>query len=214
MTEINMSYGKIDVESFAQSVKDNCEKINPAFVWDYKAIEFDNLTPKSVVVEVGGYTGSWIYRISKKYNPKVYVFEPQKWCCVILRELLKEYNCNIFQYGLGTFSGHLSVDNFETDGCKFDETKVDGTLLPIRDIKEVFTEIRLKKIDVMHINIEGGEFTLIPYMFKVGIFPNVLMFATHGWEKEITLLKSVKKYYNNIWDYGTNLSAWKLKEKK
>ena len=80
------------------------------------------------------------------------------------------------------------------------------------NIKKAFSDIGLSDIDVMMVNVEGGEFELIPYMMSKDIFPKTLMFQSHDIYKIKDLNQEVSKYYTNLWDYGTPLSAWKLKE--
>jgi len=85
--------------------------------WDKRSVEFP-LTEKSVVFEIGGYIGRWAREIAERYNPSLYVFEPQTWAYDQCRTALSLYpNAKVFPFGLGVESGFFPLGNYETDGC-------------------------------------------------------------------------------------------------
>jgi FkbM family methyltransferase len=215
---IDLGYGDVDISVLVKKVITESETFHNDSPWWKRSIHVDGLNKDSIVVDIGGYNGIWSYRIAKRYQPRLFIFEPQEWCCVILKELFKDYNANIFNYGLGKKSGDFSVYNFRTDGCSFvrelgGKTRGSKLKLPVVNINDAFNEIGLSNIDVMMVNIEGGEFKLIPYMMKKNIFPKTLMFQSHDIYLIKNLNEEVSKYYTCLWDYGTPLSAWKLKDK-
>jgi FkbM family methyltransferase len=226
MTKINVSYGEVDTGVMVAQINKVSKIYPPQFPWDKLAVEWPELTSDSVVVDVGGYTGTWSLRMSEFYNPKLFVFEPQEWCCIILKELLSGKNATVYQFALGTTTGSFPVyssynDYYENDGCSFVEfldkgrnrTNMKATL-PMREIGKEFKDIGLNHIDLMHMNIEGGEYELVPYMFKQNIFPEIFLLQSHSelLDRAGTLTKYLSKYYTVIWDYGTvALSAYRLK---
>lgn len=206
-----------DLKKIARSIRAESEKNHEPQPWWKQSKELTGITNKSVVVDVGGYTGGWAYGIAKKYNPYLFIFEPQEWCCDIIEEVLNRYKCRVFRFGLGTTSGTYPVYNFRTDGCSFEEViagekRLSNNKLQMVEIGNAFRQIPITRIDVMMVNIEGGEFELIPYMFTQGIFPKQLMFQCHDIYMINDLVRVVREYYSNVWDFGTPLSLWRLNE--
>lgn len=211
--KVKMSYGEFEVERLAAHVRDLARDIPPANVWDRLAVEWTDINKDSVVVEIGAYWGVWSFRMAERYDPKLYIFEPQLWCCDVLRELLKDYQAKIYPYALGIKSGDFPVFEHETDGCTFETSEDRGwgkSTLRMEEIGKVFKKEKLTNIDLLHMNAEGTEFDLIPYLFAKKIFPKILMFQGHDQSREPELRELIKKYYTILWDWGTNLSAWKF----
>ena len=53
----------------------------------------------SIVFEIGGYEGRWSLQMAEKYNPRLYIFEPQDWARERCREKLKDYEViSLVQY--------------------------------------------------------------------------------------------------------------------
>ena len=207
----------MNLKKFARGIRANAKKNYKTNPWWERSADLEGINSKSIVVDIGGYTGEWAYRIAKKYNPYLYIFEPQEWCYPVLEEVFKYHKAKIFSFGLGTETGWFPVYNNKSDGCSFEqiiagETRSSNSTLSMMEIGEIFKYIPLTDIDVMMINIEGGEFELIPHMLKQGILPKQLMFQCHDINKIHDLVQVVKEYYTNVWDYGTPLSLWRLNE--
>mgnify|MGYP001442222580 CR=1 FL=1 len=211
--KIKMSYGEIDLDVFAKHTRELARNINPNNLWDIQAIDWPGTNEDSLVVEVGGYHGQWSFRMAEKYHPHLFIFEPQPWCCEVIERVMGEHFFLLFPYALGDKTGDMPVFEYETDGCTFDEKEDTGwghATLPMQDIKAVVDRFGLDDIDIMHMNAEGSEFVLIPYMLKTGILPKVLMFQGHDQAREPALRELLSKRYTILWDHGTALSAWGL----
>jgi len=181
--------------------------------WDIKSIEWD-LTPYSVVVELGGYEGRWSKLIAEKYHPKIFAFEPQVWAADKYRQLLGD-GAQCFTYGLGTHAAVLPMGEYETDGCSFVKTTRTTGTGELREYHSALAALGISAIDLMLMNIEGYEFKLLPHIMPL---PNVKWFmiqfhcdtmqefdAYHEWRFVI------KKTHSLLWDYGKTLSAWERK---
>lgn len=187
---------------------------NPEHVWDRKAIEWPHLTPESVVFEVGSYKGRWALQIARRYNPRLYCFEPQSWAREVTAAVLADYNAQVFGFGLGDHDGSLNMGEFGTDGCSFlASTRETGTG-QLRDIAEVLPEIGVSHIDLMLVNVEGYEHVLLPYMLSQGIAPDILMVQCHetGNYGCSDLWHLLGMEYDPLWSFGSVLSAWKRKK--
>lgn len=178
--------------------------------WDRRALEWP-LTHESVVVEAGGYIGRWALQIAERYAPRLYVFEPQGWAYNACREVLGD-RATVLGYGLGVADGFAHMRAYETDGCTFVDG--DGPMAEMREIGGVVKRFGLSHIDLMLINIEGYEYTLIPHMLDQGILPQRLMVQFHtfadpsGVETGRIFDRLAEFGYRIAWTYGIVLTAW------
>jgi FkbM family methyltransferase len=171
---------------------------NPEHEWDRRALDWP-LTMNSVVVEVGGYCGRWALQIAARYHPRLFVFEPQPWAADVCRAVLGD-QAQVVQAALGTAFGPAMMDKWETDGCSLVESG-DRQVVMI-EIGTAFQQLEIGHIDLMLMNIEGYEHTLIPYMLSQGIRPRRLMVQCHG-----DMIDQIDGY-RMLWTYGMVLTAW------
>jgi len=183
---------------------------NVEHAWDRRAIEWDDLTPSSIVVEVGGYTGRWALQIAERYGPKLFVFEPQGWAAEVCREVLGD-RATVLEYALGTQSATLYMGAWGTDGCSFVNpgSEHEGDMV---EIGAAYAALGLARVDLMLMNIEGYEYTLLPHMIARGLLPDRLMVQWHppngGEAQHDALLAAIERTHRRLWDYGAVLMAW------
>jgi FkbM family methyltransferase len=185
---------------------------HPEHIWDERALDWP-LTKESVVVEVGGYTGRWALQIALRYQPRLYVFEPQPWAHAVCADVLAD-SATVLPYGLGDHDGTLPMGQWETDGCSF--VNVVGTQSEGRicEAAAALKQLEISDIDLLLMNIEGYEYTLLPHLLDVGILPKRLIMQWHlfgdpwgmtmagHWARLETL------GYRIVWTYGVMLTAW------
>jgi len=186
---------------------------NPEYPWDTRALDWP-LDEQSTVVEVGGYCGRWALQIAERYHPRLFVFEPQPWAHAVAQAVLGDMAA-VLPYGLSDHDATMQMGNFETDGCSLVNIKA-GTTAPAHFVKisNAFIQLNIDKIDLLLMNIEGYEYTLLPYMLDRGILPKRLMVQYHlfgdpyglimagHWERLEAL------GYKIAWTYGIMLTAW------
>jgi hypothetical protein len=176
--------------------------------WDERAIDWP-LTAESVVVEVGGYTGRWALQIAERYGCLIEVYEPQPWAAAVCVEVLKPYAASVLPWGLGVRNEELPMGEWETDGCSFIKP-ANGPLCQLVDAATVLPGC----IDLMLMNIEGYEYTLIPYLLDNGILPQRLMVQFHPFTDDQKAIQT--QIYDRLaalgyaiaWSYDVILTAW------
>lgn len=179
--------------------------------WDARSLDWP-IGRKSTVVEVGGYKGRWALQIVERYRPRLFVFEPQHWAAIVCAEILGKYTTTL-AYGLGVRNEQLPMGDWGTDGCSFLKPHADGWG-ELREIGATFKELRIDHVDLMLMNIEGYEYTLIPHMLYRGIQPDRLMvqfhtFADGSGMKMAKVYEELAAYgYHVSWTYGIVLTAW------
>lgn len=182
--------------------------------WDQKNIDWPGITADSVVFEIGSYKGRWALQMCERYAPNIYCFEPQVWACVTTRAVLKDYpKAQVFNYALGIAGGTRAMIEYGTDGAKLVpyRTAINEAVVEIRDIAQVVAALEVPQIDLMLVNIEGYEYTLIPYMFESGIFPRFMSVQFHTGDY-IKLRQQIEEKYSVLWDYGKTLAGFVLKD--
>ena len=181
---------------------------HPEHEWDKRALDWP-LTPESVVVEVGGYKGRWALQIASRYQPRLYVFEPQPWAADVCRTVLGE-SATVLNYGLGVRDGALPMGAWGSDGCSF--VTAGDTMGQLHEIGAAFRDLSIDRIDLMLVNIEGYEYALLPHMFDRGISPDRLMVQFHdhadptGAGRRAIDARMVERY-QVAWEYWA-LTAW------
>jgi len=182
--------------------------------WDQRAVEWP-LNQDSVVVDVGGYIGRWALQIAERYQPRLYVFEPQPWAAEVCRAALGE-RAIVEGYGLGIRNANEIMHRWETDGCSFVYYYTTGPQHTgeMREIGETFRKLEITHIDLMMMNIEGYEYSLIPHMLGHGILPDRLMVQFHNFtdpdDRQLTYIyeRLAGLGYTIPWSYGRHLTAW------
>lgn len=127
-----------------------------------------DLNPSSIVLDLGGYEGQWASDIFGRYGCRILIFEPVVSYATKIRERLKHHaKLEVYTCGLGakTFdtSFHISADSTSQyiDG---------GQEVPvqIRSYQEFVAQNGIDQVDLMKINIEGGEYDLLEYLIETG----------------------------------------------
>ena len=184
--------------------------------WDLKSFDWP-IKPESTVVECGAFHGRWALEIMQRANPTLHMFEPQMWLEPELKSTFKGWSkAYVHMYGLGTETRQARLWEVGNDGATFvnnTDARDEGQVFDIREIGITFYDLGLNAIDLMLINIEGGEYTLIPHMFAKQIFPKWLMVQMHlKFGDEHDLCQKIEQHYKMLWDYGSILRAWERRE--
>jgi len=127
------------------------------------------LTFESTVFDIGGYRGDFVREIVARYDPHVYVFEPVP---EFFQQLVKEFGTNpkvkICNYGLSDVDS-VSQMLLADEGSTMYMTGEMQTTVRLRDIRTVVQELGIDRIDLIKINIEGGEYKLLRRMLETGL---------------------------------------------
>ena len=131
-------------------------------------INYD-LTDKSIVIDLGGYTGVWVKQIVDKYNPFVYVLEPVGNFYNVLNEKFRN-NDKVITINSGISkdnkSGVLFLDNDGTSSlCEHGES-VNVNFI---NMQKLFDDNGISNVDLLQINIEGDEYDLLDDLIENGI---------------------------------------------
>jgi FkbM family methyltransferase len=127
------------------------------------------LTHESTVLDVGGYRGCFIREIVARYDAHAYVFEPVPEFC---EQLAKQFRINakvkVCGYGLSNVDS-ISQMRLANESSTIYMTGGTQATIRLRDIRTVVQELGIKRIDLIKINIEGGEYVLLRRMLETGL---------------------------------------------
>ncbi len=131
------------------------------------------LNPQSVVLDIGGFEGTWAQGIYDKYGCIILVFEPVKEFCDIIMSLPFSLSSKVMVYnlGLGTRDEtlNISLNGMSTSVLGTPESLLSGRAarqVCIVDILPLIESFDI--IDLVKINIEGAEYDLLDHIIANG----------------------------------------------
>ncbi len=175
---------------------------------------------KSVIFIMGNFEGRTAQVFQEAFAPKILCFDPQTRMNKIARSRCPE--ATMYDFGLGDKNGTFPLYNVGTDSCSFLPGEVtsggkDGEGKMV-DIAEFLVAERIDHIDMLHINCQGYEWVLFPYMFDKGLFDRVdyLLVQFHIAPKESAIAEEVYarllQDFDLQWDIGA--MVWQLYRRK
>lgn len=131
------------------------------------------LAQNSIVFDCGGYLGEWSSVINSRYHPSIYIFEPvQSFFEHINKQFRGQPNIRIFQFGLHNRSEAAQIRINKNSSSIFSITGTPETINLV-DIKDFILHHHITRVNLMKINIEGGEYDLLERIIETGIIHNI-----------------------------------------
>lgn len=131
------------------------------------------LDQDSVVFDMGGYEGQWAADIFIKYHPFVYVFEPHPgFASAIRRRFSSNEKVRIFEYGLSNNDKEIELGVLADSSSLFKKGS-ESIVVKLRSASDFISEFQIPRIDLMKINIEGGEYDLLEHLIETGLVKNI-----------------------------------------
>ena len=134
-----------------------------------------NLNENSIVFDIGAYLGGFTKIIFNKYHCNIYTFEP---VLSFFEGMKRKFNNNkikLFNFGLLNRDFETEMKNQGISSSLFHDSN-EGEKVVIKDILKFLKENNIKKVDLIKINIEGGEYDLMNHILDNGditIFKNI-----------------------------------------
>lgn len=182
------------------------------------ALNWD-INEESRVWEIGGFEGRWASQIARKYDPLIDIFEPQEWAVERLEYRFQENKKALVRpYGLWVMEANLPLYHYETDGASLVNPGVRSQVCEFRDIYAEAAKTN-GEIDLCLMNIEGAEFSLIPYMTSTGVMQKIHYFwcqfhpglVWDGDERFRRINEEMERTHRVIWSYYPSAVAWERK---
>lgn len=123
------------------------------------------LTEKGVVMDIGVYEGQWTAEMRRLYDCEVFAFEPvPEFFSALQERFAGDPKVHLYNFGVG---GLNRLERWKWKGSMTGiASKGDNEIeVLIEDIVDVLKRPELQRqIDVVKINIEGGEYDLLEYL--------------------------------------------------
>ena len=132
-----------------------------------------DLNSESMVFDLGGYRGEWSYGIYDLYKCDIMVFEPIKsFYSSILDNIEGRIGIQAFEFGLSNKNEISPISLCDDSSSLFLDS---GEMIDIQlcDIADFLEKKKIEKIDLMKINIEGGEYDLLERLLEIDFVRNI-----------------------------------------
>ena len=127
-----------------------------------------NLDENSIVVDLGSYHGRFALEIFIKFKCTVYSFEPLKQFYEYSKLTIKKDKIKFFNYALGK-SNDKEILYLNGDETSFFNKSNISEEIDIREFNQAISDLDIKKIDLLKINIEGAEYDLLDHILENNI---------------------------------------------
>lgn len=181
-------------------------------------LDYD-LDEKSIVFDIGGYKGEFARDIFCKYNSTIYVFEPLKeFFEISTKRFINNNKVHNFNFGLANKSFDTEIHISDNASSIFN---VEGETVIIRleSIIDFMTKKNIEHVDLIKINIEGGEYDLLDELIKNNYlqrFRNIQV-QFHDFvidnprQRMEKIQKELAKTHNLTYQYDFVWENWQLK---
>jgi FkbM family methyltransferase len=181
-------------------------------------MQFSDIGAASVVFDVGGFQGNWAADIHDRYGARVHVFEPHPTFAEALRTRFQSNDAIIIHdFALGRSEGSLTLtdDGDASSGLRKAKRSVMGR---IEQVARFFAKSDVPRIDLMKVNIEGGEYDLLPALSEAGILPRIgilqvqfHLFTEADIQRREAIRAVLAKTHSCDWSYDFVWEQWSMR---
>ncbi|MFK8006491.1 MAG: FkbM family methyltransferase [Saprospiraceae bacterium] len=182
--------------------------------------EYD-LPARPIVFDLGGFEGDWTSEIAARYEARVELFEPHP---VFAKNIANRFkgntNINVHAFGLGAKDEKL---NLGTDAESTSTFKIQNNAniveVDLKNAKDFIHKNNFQKIDLIKINIEGGEFELLEFLIEEGLitrFQELQIQFHHFVPNAISRMKTIQeglaRTHHLTYQFEFLWENWKIKK--
>lgn len=179
---------------------------------------FTDIGSSSIVFDVGGFEGNWAADIHTLYGSYVHIFEPHPVFADKIDQRFKGKESYILHpFALGSSAGTLTLSDDGDASSSFRETQnsVVGQIVPV---DQFFENHDISNIDLMKVNIEGGEYDLLPALVNANIMPRIKLlqvqfhlYSAEDVERRDAIRQMLEKTHTCDWSYDFVWEQWSLR---
>ena len=127
-----------------------------------------DLSRDSIVLDVGGYKGQWASDIYSRYRCTIHVFEPvSDFASEIAKRFASNPAITVHGVGLGSESREERI-SISADGSSIFRKDGIAESIELVDICAWLDHAGIQTVDLIKINIEGGEYELLDRLVETG----------------------------------------------
>jgi len=176
-----------------------------------------NLTQNSLVIDAGGYKGEWSKSIFDRYGCNLIIFEPvSKYFDIINQKFIGEEKISVIKRGLSNEDKEIVIFDSEDSSSIF-WGDGESEKIQLEKFSSFISTHQIKEIDLIKINIEGGEYDLLEDILESGLANKIgnLQIQFHRFvegckEKRDLIRNELSKTHSLTYDYEFIWENWKL----
>lgn len=176
------------------------------------------LDENSIVFDIGGYEGKFADDIFKKYQCTIYIFEPvEKFYNTICERFENNPKIKVFNFGLSNQDSEMLISLCD-DASSIHTKSINKEKIQLKSINDFIAKNNIQHINLMKINIEGGEFQVLPDLIHSSYIKNIenLQIQFHTFIPNAigmrdNIRKELAKTHQLIYDYYFIWENWELK---
>lgn len=176
------------------------------------------LSKNSIVFDVGGYEGQWASDVYAKYNCTIHIFEPvQPFVQQIKNRFKNNKRIIIHDFGLSNKTTQTTI-SLEHDASSLYLNSNNKVMVKIIDIYEFIKQKNIHEIDLIKINIEGGEYDLLERIIQTGLVTKIKNiqvqfhdFIPNAQQKMTAMQNQLKKTHQPTYQYPFIWENWQIK---
>ena len=184
-------------------------------------LDYPELNEKSIVFDLGGYKGDFAQAINDKYGCTVYLFEPHpKFYEACAQRFRSNDSIMLFNFGLSNEDGKFVLSD-SVDGSSFLNPKhkeKDGIQCEVKELCATIKKLGVSNIDLMKVNIEGGEYPVLLHMMSEGYLSLVKNyqiqfhnFIDDAKAQRNKIIEGLSETHERTWCYTFVWENWKKK---
>lgn len=172
------------------------------------------LTAKSLVFDVGAYRGDFAHRIRTTFNCSVWAFEPvAQFAAEVRNRFRDDPRVSVFQFGLASTAGELVMHQCGDGSSTYRRRKSSASCVArMAAIADVVAKVE-GDVDLAEINIEGGEYDLVPTLLEHASKFRRLQIQFHHFvpgaaEKRAAIRAALSLTHRELWCFPFVWEAW------
>jgi FkbM family methyltransferase len=177
------------------------------------------LNTNSLVFDLGGYEGQWASDIFAKYCCTIHVFEPiLEFADNIEKRFIQNPKIIIYRVGLANRDQTVQI-HFDHNQSSMYTSGTDVREAKLISAKQFIDTEGIERIDLMKINIEGGEYDLLDHLIDTGLVKQIVniqvQFHDHVPDAERRMQKiqaALQKTHTLTYQYPFVWENWKRVE--
>ncbi len=208
------------IETFAVNAQDEFTRAHRAWVRDNgdqtRRLDYP-LTETSVVFDVGGFVGDFAQQIVDRFNATVFLFEPvRKYHEACVNRFAGNPKVRCFHFGLADTDGTFRIsDANDASSITRMDADADSEVVAVRCFADFVAEQGIRGIDLLKVNIEGGEYPLLPHLLDRGLAPMIgdLQVQFHNFIPDAvamrnTIRERLQATHRETWNYPFVWENW------
>jgi FkbM family methyltransferase len=132
-----------------------------------------DLDERSFVLDLGGYEGQWASDVYARYRCRIAIFEPvARFARDIDARFRKNSDITVFPCGLGATSRTETI-YLHGASSSTHKKQAQSEQIEIVDVQQWFEDHNIEAVQLMKVNIEGGEYELLERLVATGLIGRI-----------------------------------------